>query len=201
MIADIDVAVPVRTAYNQWTQFTDFPLFMDHVSEVEQLDDTHVRFKAKILGVSREWEAEITEQTPDQRIAWVATDGTDNSGVVTFHALDDDRTRIVLQLEVDPHGLVEQVADKGGFVKDRAKIDLRSFRDFIEQRGYETGGFRGEVVRDPDHSRKRREEHYSSLTRAELDELAEERGVDGRSEMGKEDLAHRLADVDAQRTS
>lgn len=168
MIADIDVAVPVRTAYDQWTQFEDFPLFMKHLAEVQQLDDIHVRFEATILGVKRSWDAEITEQTPDQRVAWQATDGTANAGVVTFHALDDDHTRVVLQLEMDPHGFVEQVADKGGLVQDRARIDLRSFRDFIEQRGHPTGGFRGEVTRDPEHSSKRRREHYASMSKEEL---------------------------------
>ena len=148
MITEIDVAVPVRTAYNQWTQLEDFPLFMDHVKQVEQLDDRRVRFSASIAGVTREWDAEITEQTPDHRIAWKSVDGTDTSGVVTFHALDDSTTRVVLQLEMDPQGLLEHIADKGGFVSDRAKKDLADFKEFIEARGRETGEFRGQIQRD-----------------------------------------------------
>ena len=197
MLTDIDVEVPVRTAYNQWTQFEDFPLFMDHISNVDQLDDTHVRFTASIAGVQRSWDAEITEQTPDQRIAWTATDGTDNSGVVTFHALDDTRTRVVLQMEMDPQGIVEQVADKGGLADDRAEMDLRKFRDFIEQRGHATGGFRGEVQRDPEHSRQRRVERYEAMTKEELAHLAAERDIDGRSQMTKEELVEALAADDA----
>ncbi|MCB1248609.1 MAG: SRPBCC family protein [Acidimicrobiales bacterium] len=158
MLTDIDVEVPVRTAYNQWTQFEDFPLFMDHISNVDQLDDTHVRFTASIAGVQRSWDAEITEQTPDQRIAWTAIDGTQNAGVVTFHPLADDRTRVVLQLDVEPEGLVEQIADKGGFVSDRARKDLEAFKTFIEQRGYETGAYRKKVKRDPDHDQHQAEQ-------------------------------------------
>jgi hypothetical protein len=148
MIYDIEVDVPVRTAYNQWTQFEDFPLFMDHVESVRQVTPDTVRWRVKIAGVTREWDAKITEQTPDQRVAWASLDGTQNAGVVTFHALSEDRTRIVLQLEMDPHGLLEQIADKGGFVRDRAKKDLQDFKDFIERRGRETGSFRGTIDRE-----------------------------------------------------
>jgi hypothetical protein len=147
MIHEIEVDVPVRTAYNQWTQFEDFPLFMDHVQSIRQINDDLVRWKVKIAGVTREWDAQITEQTPDQRIAWRATDGTANAGVVTFHALDDNTTRVVLQLDVDPHGFVETIADKGGFVKDRAKKDLKAFKEFVEARGRETGAYRGTIDR------------------------------------------------------
>jgi uncharacterized membrane protein len=128
MIYDIDVDVPVSTAYNQWTQFEDFPLFMDHVESVRQVTEDTVRWRVKIAGVTREWDARITEQTPDQRIAWTAIDGAKNAGVVSFHALDDTHTRIVLQLEMDPVGLLEQVADKGGFVRDRTKTELVDFK-------------------------------------------------------------------------
>ncbi len=145
MIQDVEVDVPVRTAYNQWTQFEDFPLFMDHVEWVRQLTEDTLRWRAKIAGVSREWEAHIVEQTPDQRIEWVATDGTQNTGAVTFHTLSPDRTRIVLQLDMDPEGLLETVADKGGFVSDRARKDLDAFKAFIENRGFETGAYRGEI--------------------------------------------------------
>lgn len=196
MITEIEVDVPVRTAYNQWTQFEDFPLFMDHVAEVEQVDPTHVRFVATIAGVNREWVAEITEQSPDQRVAWTAIDGTQTSGVVTFHALTDERTRIVLQLELDPAGLLEQVADKGGFVSDRARLDLEGFKRFIEQRGRETGGFRGTIRRDPEQGKKERRERYQRMTRDELRAVASERELPGRSEMTKSELVEALAASD-----
>jgi len=141
----IDVHVPVHTAYNQWTQFEEFPRFMEGVESVRQLDDTHLHWKAEIAGVTREWDAAITEQTPDQRIAWRATEGADNGGVVTFHKIDDDTTRIMLQLEFDPEGFVQKAGDALGFVSRRAKGDLERFRDFIDARGRESGAWRGEV--------------------------------------------------------
>lgn len=203
MITEIDVDVAVRTAYDQWTQFQDFPLFMDHVSEVEQLDDTHVRFKASILGLKREWEAEITEQTPDQRIAWTAVDGTNTSGVVTFHPLSDTQTRIVLQLEMDPEGLLETVADKGGFVSDRAKKDLESFKDFIETRGAATGSFRDTVKRDPDRDEQHARDRLEGAKKDELVEMAARRDIEGRSEMTKAELVDALVahELDPSTTS
>src|SRR5262245_41709389 len=160
MITDIDVEAPVRTVYNQWTQFEDFPLFMDHVVGIRQLTEDTMRWKVDIAGVTREWDARITEQTPDQRVAWVSIDGTKNAGSVDFHPLSQDRTRVVLQLEMDPQGLLEQIADKGGFVRDRAKKDLDSFKEFIETRGQETGAYRGTIRRgegvvDDDPPRRR----------------------------------------------
>lgn len=193
MITEIDVAVPVRTAYDQWTQFEDFPLFMDHVTEVRQSDDTHLHWKAKIAGVTREWDAEITEQSPDQRVAWTATDGTDNGGAVTFHPLDDDTTRVVLQLEVDPQGFLEQVADKGGFVKDRAEKDLAGFKDFIEQRGRATGAWRGEVERDPARSAEGERHRLEAMSRDDLYAEAQRRDVPGRSQMSRDQLVDALA--------
>lgn len=194
MINDIEVDVPVRTAYDQWTQFTDFPLFMDHISKVDQLDDTHVRFTASILGITREWEAEITEQTPDQRIAWTAVDGTSTSGVVTFHPLSDVRTRVVLQLEMDPQGFLETVADKGGFVEDRAKKDLAAFKDFIELRGAATGSFRETVERSPDRDRDEARSRYEDMTKDALLEQARERDIAGRSSMSAADLVDALVE-------
>ena len=141
----VDVQVPVRTAYNQWTQFEEFPRFMEGVESVTQVDDTHLRWVAEIAGVSREWDAEITEQHPDQRVAWRATTGSENAGVVTFHRLDDSTTRVMLQLEFEPDGIVEQAGDKLGCVKRRAVGDLERFKGFIEERGRETGGWRGDV--------------------------------------------------------
>ena len=141
----IDVRVPVRTAYDQWTQFEEFPRFMSGVEEVRQEGDKHLHWKAEIGGVEREWDAEITEQHPDERIAWTSTTGTHNAGVVTFHRLDDDLTRIMLQLEFDPEGLVENVGDALGFVGRRAEGDLKRFKEFIEARGTETGAWRGDI--------------------------------------------------------
>jgi uncharacterized membrane protein len=141
----VEVNVPVRTAYDQWTQFETFPQFMEGVESVVQVDDTHLHWQAEIAGVSREWDAEITEQTPDQRIAWKATTGSENAGVVTFHRIDDDTTKVMLQLDFEPEGLVEQAGDALGFVKRRATGDLGRFKEFIEARGTETGAWRGEV--------------------------------------------------------
>lgn len=143
----VDVDVDVRTAYNQWTQFEEFPRFMEGVEQVEQLDDRHVRWHVDIAGVDREFEAEITEQTPDQRIAWRSRSGADQGGVVTFHALDDEHTRVTLQMEFDPEGFAEQVGDKTGVVRARTKGDLERFKEFIENREIETGGWRGEIDR------------------------------------------------------
>ena len=144
----VEVDVPVRTAYNQWTQFEEFPLFMDGVESVTQQGDTHLHWVAEIFGVRREWDAEITEQIPDERVAWCSTDGTSNAGVVTFHRLSDDNTKVMLQLEVEPDGLAEQAGDKLGILKSQAKGDLKRFKDFIESRGTETGAWRGEVTQD-----------------------------------------------------
>jgi uncharacterized membrane protein len=145
ILESIDVEVPVRTAYDQWTQFEEFPRFMDGVEAVRQLDDTHLEWTADVAGVKKHWRAEITEQTPDQRIAWNATDGATNAGVVTFHRLDDRRARVTLQLDVQPDGAVESVGDALGFVQRRAKGDLERFKAFIEERGAATGAWRGEV--------------------------------------------------------
>ena len=144
----VDVAVDTRTAYNQWTQFEEFPRFMEGVEAVEQLDDRHLRWEVDIAGVDREFEAEITEQTPDQRIAWRSRTGVDQGGVVTFHPLDDSHTRVTLQMAMEPEGAAEQVGDKMGLVSARTKGDLERFKDFIEERGSETGAWRGEVERD-----------------------------------------------------
>jgi uncharacterized membrane protein len=141
----IDVAVPVRTAYNQWTQFEDFPRFMEGVEEVRQLDDTHLHWRTTVGGREQEFDAEITEQRPDERIAWDARRGADQSGVVTFHRVDDHHTRIMLQLEAEPEGTAEKIGDALGVLKRRVKGDLERFKEMIESRGAETGGWRGEV--------------------------------------------------------
>ncbi|MDQ3991868.1 MAG: SRPBCC family protein [Actinomycetota bacterium] len=141
----IEVEVPVRTAYNQWTQFEEYPRFMEGVEKVVQLDDTHLRWEAEVAGNRREWEAEITEQTPDQRVAWRNTAGTANAGVVTFHHLAPDRCKVMLQMEVDPQGIGEKAADAVGVIGHRIRGDLKRFKEFIEARGRETGAWRGEV--------------------------------------------------------
>jgi uncharacterized membrane protein len=141
----IDVDVPVRTAYNQWTQFEEFPRFMEGVERVTQVDDTHLHWVAEIGGVRREWDAEITEQIPDERVAWTSRDGAHNAGVVTFHRLDPEHTRVMLQLEFDPEGFVETVGDALGFVERRVHGDLERFAQFILARGTETGAWRGTV--------------------------------------------------------
>jgi len=145
----VEVNVPVRTAYNQWTQFEEFPRFMEGVEEVHQVTDTRLHWIAEIAGVHREWDAEITEQTPDQRIAWKSTDGTENSGVVTFHRLSDGETKVTLQMGFDPEGFTEKAGDLLGIVRMRTKGDLERFKDFVEERGGETGAWRGEVDQDP----------------------------------------------------
>jgi uncharacterized membrane protein len=141
----IDVDVPVRTAYDQWTQFESFPKFMDGVERIDQISDTRTHWVTKIGGVEREFDAEITEQHPDERVAWRAVDGPTHAGVVTFHRLDQDTTRVMLQMEVEPEGVVEKVGDALGLVKHRTKQDLERFKEFIEDRGRETGAWRGEV--------------------------------------------------------
>ena len=141
----IEVAVPVRTAYNQWTQFEEFPRFMEGVEEVRQLDDTHLHWRTKVGGREQEFDTQITEQRPDERIAWTATQGVDQAGVVTFHRVDDGRTKVMLQLEAEPEGVVEKVGDAAGVLKRRVKGDLERFKELIEARGTESGGWRGEV--------------------------------------------------------
>ena len=141
----VDVDVPVRTAYDQWTQFEEFPSFMEGVESVTQVDDTHLHWVAEIGGVRREWDAEITEQHPDERVAWKATSGTENAGVVTFHYIDDDHSRVMLQLDVDPSGFVETIGDAMGFIRRRAAGDLERFKSLIESRGVASGQWRGDV--------------------------------------------------------
>jgi uncharacterized membrane protein len=141
----IDVNVPIRAAYDQWTQFEEFPRFMEGVKEVRQLDDTHLHWKAEIAGVTKEWDAEITEQHPDERVAWKSTSGARNAGVVTFHRLDDDRTRVTLQLDVEPDGPIETVGDWAGVLDRQVEEDLDRFSKYITGRGEPTGAWRGNV--------------------------------------------------------
>jgi uncharacterized membrane protein len=141
----IEIEVPVTTAYNQWTQFEEFPRFMEGVKEVKQVDDTHLRWKADIGGKEKEWDAEITEQIPDNRIAWRSRGGAMNAGVVSFHRLSDSRSKVMLQMEYDPQGVVENVGDAVGVVSQRVLGDLERFKRYIESRRQETGAWRGTV--------------------------------------------------------
>jgi uncharacterized membrane protein len=141
----IEVQVPASTAYNQWTQFEEFPRFMEGVEKVQQVDDRHLHWRAKIGGATREWNAEITEQIPDKRIAWCSTSGAKNAGVVTFHRLSDETSRVMLQLEYEPQGLAEKAGVLIGVLGRRVQGDLERFKTFIEERGAETGAWRGEV--------------------------------------------------------
>ncbi|MEV4223877.1 SRPBCC family protein [Nonomuraea sp. NPDC049725] len=141
----VDVNVPVRVAYDQWTQFESFPEFMEGVESIKQLTDTRTHWITEIAGVKREFEAEITEQHPDERIAWRSIDKPSQSGVVTFHRLDADTTRVKLQMEYDPQGFVETAGDWLQLVKLRVRGDMERFKTFIESRGGETGAWRGDV--------------------------------------------------------
>ena len=141
----IEIDVPVKTAYNQWTQFEEFPRFMEGVKEVKQIDDTHLHWKADVGGKEKEWKAEITEQIPDERIAWRSREGAKNAGVMTFHRLSDSKSKVMLQLEYDPEGVVEKVGDAAGVVSQRVLGDLERFKQYIESRRQETGEWRGTV--------------------------------------------------------
>ena len=145
VVESIDVTAPVSTVYNQWTQFEEFPRFMEGVKSVSQTDDAHLHWVAEVAGKEKEWDAESTEQHPDERVAWRATSGAENAGVVTFHRIDDESTRVTLQLDVDPDGLVENVGTALGFLERRVKGDLERFKEFVESRGTETGAWRGNV--------------------------------------------------------
>ena len=141
----IEINVPVKAAYNQWTQFEEFPRFMEGVKEVQQLDDTHLHWKAEIGGKEKEWNAEITEQIPDQRIAWTSVAGAWTGGTVTFHPLSDQTSKVLLRIEYEPQGFVENVGDAAGFVTRRVEGDLERFKEYIERRGQETGAWRGTI--------------------------------------------------------
>jgi uncharacterized membrane protein len=143
----IEINAPVKAAYNQWTQFEEFPKFMEGVKQVRQLDNTHLHWKADIGGKEKEWDAEITEQIPDERIAWTSRSGAFNAGVVTFHRLSDAKSKVMLQLQYEPEGVVENVGDAVGMVSQRVQGDLERFKSFIEGRGQETGAWRGTVQR------------------------------------------------------
>jgi uncharacterized membrane protein len=144
----IEVRAPIAQAYNQWTQFEDFPRFMEGVQEVRQLDDRRLHWVAEFGGERHEWDAEITEQKPEERVAWRNLDGKDNAGAVTFHKIHDGTTRLMVQMDWAPEGLKEKLGAALGADDRRVKGDLERFKKFIESRGRETGAWRGEVPRE-----------------------------------------------------
>jgi uncharacterized membrane protein len=141
----VEVECPVSTAYNQWTQFEEFPKFMDGVREVRQLDGTHLHWSAEVWGKDEEWDAEITEQVPDRRISWRSTSGATNAGTVRFDSLAPDRTRVHLLMAFQPQGAVEKAGEMIGAMNSQIERSLESFKSFIEQSGLETGEWRGRV--------------------------------------------------------
>ena len=141
----VEVNCPIRTVYNQWTQFEDFPKFMAGVKEVRQIDDTHLRWHAEVWGKDEAWDAEITEQTPDERISWKSTAGAQNAGTVRFEQLGPERTRVRLAMAYEPEGVVENVGSMLGAMETRVQSSVDDFKKFIEARGRETGGWRGQV--------------------------------------------------------
>lgn len=145
IVKSIEVNVPVKTAYNQWTQFEEFPKFMEGVEQVKQIDDKRLHWKANIGGKTEEWDAEITEQIPDQRVAWTSKGGAMNAGLVTFSRLADAKSKLTLEMEYVPNGAVEKAGDALGLVTQRIEGDLNRFKEFIESRGRETGAWRGTV--------------------------------------------------------
>ena len=146
----IQVEVPVETAYNQWTQFEEFPTFMEGIEQVQQLDDTHLRWTAEVGGTREEWDAEITEQHPDHRVAWTATGGKGNAGVVTFHRIDEGQTKVMVQMDWEPEGVKEKIGAALGMDNRRVQGDLQRFKELIESRGTESGAWRGEVENPSD---------------------------------------------------
>jgi uncharacterized membrane protein len=143
----IQVHAPLRVVYDQWTQFEEFPKFMEGIEEVRQIDDTHLHWVAAFGGQHHEWDAEISEQRPDERIAWKNTGGKDNAGVVTFHFIDDERTQIMVQMDFVPEGIVEKLGNAFGVPDRRVKGDLARFKELIETSDHTTDGWRGEVKR------------------------------------------------------
>jgi uncharacterized membrane protein len=144
----ITVNVPVRVAYDQWTLFEEFPRFMDGVEQVQQLDDKRLRWRAQIAGKTKEWTAEITDQTPDTRVAWRSIEGAENAGAVTFRPMGTNQTEITLRLDADPEGPIEGAGDALGFLQRRVHGDLERFKEQIERQGGNGKGWRGEIHGD-----------------------------------------------------
>lgn len=173
----IEVEVPVQTAYNQWTQFEEFPQFMGGVQSVTQVTDSRLHWVAEIAGVRREWDAEILEQVPDQRVTWAAVGGATNAGAVHFIPNGSDRTLVTLHLEYEPEGVVEKAGDAAGIVGRQAQADLEKFKAFIESRGGETGAWRGGVNED------------AALGTPDVEDAAASRGGDGKAGVSKTAVA------------
>jgi hypothetical protein len=166
----IEVNAPLRVVYNQWTQFEEFPRFMESVEEVRQDGPKTLFWKAKIAGKDKRWEAEITEQIPDKRIAWASVDGTPNTGEVTFEFMESERTLITLTMEYEPEGILEMAGDVLGIPSGQVEEDLKRFRDFIEQTGRETGGWRGRIGEGPDSPAGAVRQEGSQSVESALDE-------------------------------
>ena len=152
----IKVAVPLRVAYDQWTRFEDFPKFMEGVKRVVQLDDKRLLWTASVAGQEKNWEAEIVDQTPDERIAWKSIDGAENAGAVLFEPVSSGETRVILRIDAEPEGAVETVGDALGFLSRRVRGDLERFKEHVERDGVNQPGWRGEIHGDevqPDRSR------------------------------------------------
>ena len=141
----IEVEAPLRVVYNQWTQFEEFPRFMEGVKEVRQLDDSHVHWHAEVWGKDKEWDAEITEQEPDRRISWKSVSGAESAGTVRFEARGVASTHIRLIMAYEPEGTIENIGDALGILSGRVETTLKQFKSFMEERGRETGGWRGKV--------------------------------------------------------
>jgi hypothetical protein len=150
----VEVDVPVRTAYDQWTQFEEFPRFMAAVDEVRQLDDTHLHWVAEVAGHRAEWDAEITEQIPDARIAWRSTSGRETTGLVTFESLGRERTLVTVDLEYETEGLTEGIGSAIGVDDRQVKADLDRFKELIEAQGEPSGAWRGKVTRSGEADRE-----------------------------------------------
>jgi uncharacterized membrane protein len=139
------VEAPIRAVYDQWTQFEEFPRFMEGITSVRQLDDTHLHWTAEIAGRRKEWDAEILEQVPERRISWASTSGARNAGVVTFERIGENMTEVSLRMDVEPEDPVEQIGDAVGILDQQVHGDLERFKEFIENRGAATGAWRGTV--------------------------------------------------------
>jgi len=148
IIETVDVDVPVTTAYDQWTQFETFPQFLSYVKEITQQDATHNHWTVNIGGVQREFDTVVTEQLPDERVAWTTVEGKDHAGVVTFHKLGPSKSRVTVQLDWEAESLVEKVGAALNIDDHAIKKDLKQFKEFIESRPSETGAWRGDVPRD-----------------------------------------------------
>jgi uncharacterized membrane protein len=152
----IEVEVPASKAYDVWTQFERFPEFMEDVEKIEQKDDRHLHWRANFWGKTEEWDAEITEQIPDKRIAWTSETGARNAGVVTFHRLSDDQCKVMLQMDFEPEGITEKVGDALGVATHRVERDLEQFKQFAESQSQQVEGWRGKVEAKPDAAQQKK---------------------------------------------